>query len=217
MKTTSTRPGHRRRKRRPAGPSTVIALFLLLIAALAYRYEGDLGQFLPHARQRTAVKPSPEAWSGQVVGVTDGDTIKVYAQNGPQAGQMVKIRLYGLDAPEKKQPFGQRSRDHLAGLARGPIRVQPVERDRYGRTVAVIHDQAGRNLNQAQIAAGMAWVYTSYCKAPVCGEWRAAEAAAKAAQLGLWADKAPIPPWEWRQSQRPRAPSPAGAENSGAF
>ena len=122
-----------------------------------------------------------------------------------------KIRLTGIDAPEKKQPFGNASREHLASLVAGKeVFVEANKTDRYGRTLGKVWVQpadcptCGKTLdaNYAQVLAGMAWWYRYYAKEqPVedRGRYESAEDEAKARKRGLWADKNPIPPWDWRR------------------
>lgn len=146
------------------------------------------------------------AWAGDictVYAVTDGDTIKVRCGEGEQ----VTIRLSGIDAPEKKQAFGQRSKEGLNTLCyQTQATITPKTKDRYGRTVA---DVACRGIDAGaeQVRTGMAWVYVKYAKGyetlyPL-------QAAAKATSQGLWADPAPEPPWDWRHrgSKTNQAPS----------
>jgi endonuclease YncB( thermonuclease family) len=126
-----------------------------------------------------------------VVGVTDGDTLK--ARCGDAA--MTTIRLAEIDAPEKRQPFGERSRQHLAQLCfRKTAEVHPKARDRYGRTVARVNC-AGHDASLEQVRAGMAWAYTGYVTDPAV---KGLEASARIAPRGLWVDPAPMAPWEWR-------------------
>lgn len=134
------------------------------------------------------------AWTGKVVAVTDGDTIKVL-----QDGNQKKVRLYGVDTPEKKQAFGQKAKDFTASLVAGKmVAVEPVDQDRYGRTVGLVTVD-GLSLNEELVKKGFAWVYRQYCKRGECSEWLVFESQAKAAKIGLWADFAPVPPWEWRK------------------
>lgn len=137
------------------------------------------------------------AWTGQVVAVTDGDTIKVL-----QDGRETKIRLYGVDTPEKKQAFGQKAKDFTASLVAGKIvEVEPVDQDRYGRTVGLV-TVVGRSLNKELVKNGFAWVYRQYCRRGECSAWLAEESQARAARIGLWADPEPMPPWEWRKATK---------------
>lgn len=138
------------------------------------------------------------AWTGRVVGVADGDTITVLRPGRDQ----VKIRLYGIDAPESGQPFGKASKNYLAALVYGQlVEVEVMDTDRYGRTVARIFVD-GDDVNAAQLRTGHAWLYTQYCKDWVCVEWRGLEAEAKSSGEGLWADKEPVPPWQWRRDEK---------------
>jgi len=139
--------------------------------------------------------------SGRVVGVHDGDTITVLDANRTQ----YKIRLAGIDAPESKQAFGNRSKQNLSDLVFGKdVAVEWDKRDRYQRVVGVVLVD-GHDVNLEQVRAGMAWWYRQYAKEQIPDDRRLYELAeneARAAKRGLWADANPMPPWEWRRSQR---------------
>jgi endonuclease YncB( thermonuclease family) len=131
-------------------------------------------------------------FSGRVVGVSDGDTITVMHD-----GQGEKIRLYGIDAPEKGQAFGNRVKQFVSTLAFGKeVKVEVKDRDRYGRTVADVILPDGRNLHDI-VKAGFVWWYRRY--APKDKELESLESEARATRRGLWADPHPVPPWEWRK------------------
>lgn len=140
---------------------------------------------------------SPLAWAdftGDVVGVADGDTITVLRDN-----EQVKVRLADIDAPEKAQPFGNKSKLALSALVHGKaVLVVEQGHDRYKRTIGRVY-QGDVDVSAEQIKQGMAWVYRKYSKdvslLPLENE-------AKAQRLGLWADIAPVPPWMWRKSKR---------------
>ena len=139
-----------------------------------------------------------DTFTGKVVGVSDGDTISVM-----RAGKAVKVRLHGIDCPEKKQPYGTRAKQFTSDLAFGKevtIRIQTT--DRYGRTVAVVILPDGKNLNWEIVDAGLAWWYRKYATDDRILERLEAEAGE--AKRCLWADKNPMPPWEWRRIQRGR-------------
>lgn len=137
-----------------------------------------------------------EVLNGKVVGVTDGDTITVLVAGHDQ----VKVRLANIDAPEKAQPFGQRSKQALSDLAFGKsIECNQSGLDRYGRTIAVC-SVGSTVINLAMVKAGMAWVYRKYAHG--VPEYYAAEDEAHRQRLGLWADADPVPPWEWRRSNK---------------
>lgn len=138
------------------------------------------------------------AWEGTVVGITDGDTIRVLdAQK-----RLHKIRLYGIDCPEKKQPFGQKAKQHASDLAFNQIvEIEEITKDRYGRTIALVILPGGQSLNAELIRAGLAWVYTRYCKRAECGQWDGLEQAARNGRTGLWSDPHAMPPWKWRRKK----------------
>jgi micrococcal nuclease len=134
------------------------------------------------------------AHAHQVVGIHDGDTMTLLVDKKP-----LKIRLANIDAPELRQPFGQRSKQALSDLCWGTeAEYEPQTIDRYGRTVAVVYCN-GQEANRNQVTQGMAWVYRKYNNdAPLLP----LEQAARLNEIGLWADKQPVPPWEWRRSKQ---------------
>ncbi len=139
------------------------------------------------------------AWSGEVVGITDGDTITVL---NSKTLKDVKIRLYGIDTPEKGQAFGKKAKQFTSQMVYGKVvEVEPVDIDRYGRTVALV-TVFQRLVNEELVNAGFAWIYTRYCDRPICERWKVLEQEAREAKRGLWADPNPIPPWEFRRKKR---------------
>lgn len=138
---------------------------------------------------------------GRIVGVSDGDTITVLdAKN-----QQHKVRLAGIDAPEKSQAFGQASKKQLSELVFGKaVVVEWQKLDRYGRVVGkVLLD--GFDVCLEQIRKGMAWHYKKYAGDQSAGDrqtYAAIEAEAREARLGLWIDESPEPPWDYRHRGR---------------
>ena len=136
------------------------------------------------------------AWQGKVVHVSDGDTITVLHE-----GLEEKIRLYGVDTPEKGQAFGQKAKDFTANMVAGRlVDVQREDTDRYGRTVAIV-SIAGKCLNEELVKAGYAWQYRKYCKESFCRRWLEFETTARQNKLGLFADPDAIAPWDWRKNR----------------
>lgn len=139
--------------------------------------------------------------TGRVVSIADGDTITVL----DAANQQHKIRLAGIDAPEKKQPYGERSRQHLAGLVfNRQVTINWDKTDRYQRILGKVLIN-GNDANLEQLRTGMAWWYEKYRKEQSPADQRRyseAEQLARQQLLGLWQGPTPIPPWEWRH--RPR-------------
>lgn len=136
-----------------------------------------------------------------MVKVSDGDTITVLDLKKSQH----KIRLSGIDAPEKGQPFGTASRAHLAEQIAGKnITVEYKKRDRYRRILGKIV-LGTRDLNLEQIKAGFAWHYKHYQKDQSPDDrsaYAAAEEEARKTGRGLWQDKAPTPPWTFRKETK---------------
>ena len=120
--------------------------------------------------------------------------------------QQYKIRLIGIDAPEKKQPFGQRSRQSLGELVAGrTVTAEWFKRDRYGRTLARIIGPDGRDINLEQLRRGMAWHYKQYARDQHPSDrvlYAGVEDEAERRRVGLWADASPQPPWEFRKQSR---------------
>ena len=148
--------------------------------------------------------------TGRVVGVADGDTVTVLDADKVQH----KIRLAGIDAPEKAQAFGNRSKQNLSDLVFGKdVRVDWDKRDRYGRIVGKVMVQPSDCLTcpmtldtgLAQLSVGLAWWYRAYAKEQSPqdrGAYELSEQEAKAKRVGLWRDPEPVPPWDFRKAQR---------------
>jgi len=153
--------------------------------------------------------------AARVVGVTDGDTITVLdAAKAPH-----KVRLAAIDAPEKGQPFGRRSKLNLSRLVYGQdARIEWTKKDRYGRIVGTVWVVSASmpcrgepgcpktlDAGLAQLTVGLAWHYKKYAgeqDPQQRGQYAFAEDEARARQVGLWRDAQPVPPWSWRRSRR---------------
>jgi endonuclease YncB( thermonuclease family) len=135
------------------------------------------------------------------VGVSDGDTVTALTAGKEQ----MKIRLSGIDAPESRQPFGQRSKQSLSNLVYGKeVDLTCGKVDRYKRHICLIRVD-GRDANLEQIKQGMAWHYKAYAREQPTAErdlYAAEEMRAKNASMGLWREPDPVPPWDWRKQQR---------------
>lgn len=130
-----------------------------------------------------------------MVGISDGDTLKVRCGE-PGSYEQVTVRLAEIDAPEKQQAFGNRSKEALSDLCFNQLAsIAPTTKDRYGRTVARVKCK-GLDSNSEQVRSGMAWAFTRYLTDP---EIARLEQAARGAGVGLWHDAAPVAPWEWRR------------------
>lgn len=118
-----------------------------------------------------------------MISIADGDTITILTGKTRH-----KIRLYGIDTPEKAQAFGKAAKKHTAKLVAGKtVDVTTYDTDRYGRTVGVVVAD-GANVNQSLISAGYAWQYQKYCKASFCDDWLRLEDKSRTSRIGLWSD-----------------------------
>ena len=131
---------------------------------------------------------------GKVVKVVDGDTLHVYSNK-----KTYKIRLSGIDAPERGQAYGKRAKEHLEFLVAGKQVIAIVEsKDRYGRYVASVKVQS-KDVCAEMLTAGYAWHYKQYDNNKYYDEL---QREAKEEKRGLWIDKKPQAPWEYRKEQR---------------
>jgi micrococcal nuclease len=141
-----------------------------------------------------------QAWQGKAIHIADGDTITVLTRDSRQ----VKIRLYGIDTPERGQDFGGKAKEFTADLVGNRlVEIDPIAQDRYGRIVALVKVD-GRSVNEELLEAGLAWVYRRYCDAPFCSEWLKLEDQARHRRLGLWTLAEPITPWDYRDGGKKR-------------
>ncbi len=143
----------------------------------------------------TAITAQTATITGTVLHISDGDTLKIHTGSNKK----MKIRLAGIDTPEKDQPFGREAKQALSLLTlqkQVMIDVQTI--DRYGRTVGLVYVQ-GLNVNAELIRQGMAWVYRRYTNDE---KLYALEAKAKKEKRGLWSSDNFIEPWLWRRGER---------------
>jgi len=133
-------------------------------------------------------------FTGQVVGIVDGDTIDVMHN-----GKAKRVRLYGIDCPEKKQPYGKKAKWFTSDLAfKKIVTVIVKDHDRYGRTIGEVILPNGKSLNNELVRAGYAWWYFKY--APKDFDLKILQKASMELKAGLWADADPVAPWEFRGS-----------------
>lgn len=134
--------------------------------------------------------------TGKVVAVADGDTFTLLVNGNRQQ----KIRLHGIDCPEKRQDFGQVAKDFTSKEVFGKtITVKPTDTDRYGRTIAIVLLPDQISLNELLLKNGLAWHYTQYDKNP---QWKKLEQIARKNKVGLWQQPNAVAPWTFRYTQR---------------
>lgn len=135
--------------------------------------------------------------TGRVVGISDGDTIKILSNN-----QQYTVRLAWIDAPEKNQAFGTRSKDNLAKyIFNKQVTVTSTQADNYGRLLGVVYLN-NANINAIQVKDGMAWAYRYYINQtgnPANNVYITLENQARLNRVGLWSDKNPIEPYKFRK------------------
>lgn len=142
-----------------------------------------------------AAFPAYAVGSVRVISVHDGDTLTVLIDH-----RSVRVRLTDIDAPELGQPFGTRSRQSLSALCFGKSAALDVRsQDRYGRTLAQV-TCAGTDANAEQVRRGYAWIFTRYARPD--SPLYTLQSEARAAHRGLWMDRSPTPPWDWRRKGR---------------
>lgn len=151
-----------------------------------------------------------DEYIGKVIHVSDGDTITILTLQNQQH----RIRIAGIDAPEKGQPFGNRSKQNLHRIAHSKETLADCPKtDRYGRKVCKVWVQPDDcptcdktlDVGLAQISAGLAWWYRAYAKEQSSedrGRYESDENEARLRKRGLWVESSVVPPWEWRRSKR---------------
>lgn len=152
------------------------------------------GRFVRSAFSCLIIWPTlAQAFPAEVIAILDGDTvIALDAQK-----RQTRCRLYGIDAPEKAQAYGQVAKQSLSDMVfRRQVDVQALDTDRYGRTICRL-TLGGVDINLEQVTRGMAWVYRRYTSDAL---YLRAEDAARAHHRGLWSDPLPVPPWDYRRA-----------------
>jgi endonuclease YncB( thermonuclease family) len=146
--------------------------------------------------------PKQFTYSGIVVRIADGDTFTILTQDK----QQVKVRMHGIDAPEKAQDFGQVSRQRLSDLIfNKQVYIDQKDKDRYGRIVGTVYDVKMMCINEEMLRSGMAWHYTQYDKS---AKWQALQEEARKNKTGLWAGPQPVAPWDWRKEKQAKQQQP---------
>lgn len=140
--------------------------------------------------------PPAEAFEGKVIRVLDGDTIEVLREKHPE-----RVRLNGIDCPEKAQAFGMKAKQFTSDLCFGNVvSVEERGHDRYGRTIGGIKTADGIDVNHELVAAGMAWWYEKY--SPHENQLKDLQEKSRSEKRGLWADPDPVAPWDFRHRKR---------------
>jgi len=161
----------------------IIVGLVVLLGAIACRNGSDEAEELP------------DTFRGKVVGLADGDSFVMLYKN-----KEVRVRMHGIDAPEKGQDFSRKSKQYLSRLIYNKdVRVDVVDIDRYGRVVGEVYVDT-LHVNQEMVRKGLAWHYEYY--APDDEELARLQDSARKRKLGLWQFPEPMPPWKWREIER---------------
>ena len=134
-----------------------------------------------------------QSYNGKITEVVDGDTYFFKTATGS-----VKVRMFGIDAPEGNQPFGKESAEFLARFLHKEALLKVVSTDQYHRKLGTLFIN-GEDINLLLVKEGYAWYYNKYLSNK---EYAAAQENARKNKLGLWKDPKPVPPWKWRKDER---------------
>jgi len=220
------------KRRRKTGRSSktgneklIAAIITVLLAIFGFAYNGVNSKSSKKRAKTTNSKKSTAARSTknnslnakvvqnptilkgyQAVKVSDGDTLNVQkVENGKFVGEVMKIRMFGIDAPEKTQDYGIESKQALEKLVNGKtLEIEEKNRDRYGRTVAVVYVN-GKNVNEEMVKNGNAWWYQEYDKKDT--KMQAYQENAKKNKLGLFGKRGYVEPWNYRKEKKAAATS----------
>jgi endonuclease YncB( thermonuclease family) len=133
--------------------------------------------------------------SGMVVGISDGDSFKIKLENN----EIIRVRLAYVDCPERGQDFYQKAKNFSSGqIFKKSVRIKTTDTDRYGRTVGLLI-YGNKILNEELLRNGFAWHYTYYSKDK---KLQQLENQARGKKIGIWSQKSPIPPWEFRRNRK---------------
>ena len=203
----------------------IAAIITVLLAIFGFAYNGANSKSSKKRAKTTNSKKSTAARSTknnslnakvvqnptilkgyQAVKVSDGDTLNVQkVENGKFVGEVMKIRMFGIDAPEKTQDYGIESKQALEKLVNGKtLEIEEKNRDRYGRTVAVVYVN-GKNVNEEMVKNGNAWWYQEYDKKDT--KMQAYQENAKKNKLGLFGKRGYVEPWNYRKEKKAAATS----------
>ena len=203
----------------------IAAIITVLLAIFGFAYNGVNSKSSKKRAKTTNSKKSTAARSTKnnslnakvvqnptilkgyrAVKVSDGDTLNVQkVENGKFVGEVMKIRMFGIDAPEKTQDYGIESKQALEKLVNGKtLEIEEKNRDRYGRTVAVVYVN-GKNVNEEMVKNGNAWWYQEYDKKDT--KMQAYQENAKKNKLGLFGKRGYVEPWNYRKEKKAAATS----------
>lgn len=173
-------------------PVKILAFLLLISLSKLEAPPFSTVSFLTSLHRLPAFDPLPAPFNGKVIKIVDGDTYDVLTSDF----KTIRIRMNGIDAPEKKQAFGEKSKDYLGSLCFGKtVKIVPISYDRNKRLIADSFTDRDLNLSRAMLRAGYAWHFKKYSKDKKMAD---DEDHARKIRAGLWVDNEPIAPWVFR-------------------
>jgi micrococcal nuclease len=172
--------------------------YLILLLTICFQLAcSESGERKRNKSPKRKIELESENKSGNVVKIVDGDTYDIIDN-----GEKKRIRMEGIDAPERGMDYYKVSKEYLGELCDNQyIRLEEKEKDRYGRVIAKSFLPDGRELGEEMIRAGLAWHFKKYSSDEKLARL---ENEARASRIGLWSLDNPIPPWEYRKSKRKR-------------
>ncbi|MBU0943602.1 MAG: thermonuclease family protein [Proteobacteria bacterium] len=169
------------KRKRAAFVTNIVGVLLTVLLVFCGVARGEAGQYI----------------KATVIKVVDGDTIQVLYK-----GRSIRVRLWGIDTPEWRQPFSKIAKKHTIKLLADPeVELEEKDWDDYGRLVAIVITKKKQCLNEELLRAGLAWVHIYYCKEAICDRWYKIEREARGKRSGLWRDNSPTPPWVWKRQK----------------
>jgi micrococcal nuclease len=137
---------------------------------------------------------SAPPFNAKVIRIIDGDTLEIQRERKIQ-----RVRIWGIDTPEWDQPYASRAQKFTRSLLAGrEVEIRPMDFDVYGRLVAMITVDE-KNISEELVESGLAWVYINFCNEPICTAWQSLQERAMSRRIGLWSDRHPIAPWQWKR------------------
>jgi endonuclease YncB( thermonuclease family) len=170
----------------------ILALYLLFIASCA---DPSCNNSKLKEMPADRLAKNGKIISGKVIGISDGDTFKLLVEGN----QTIRIRLYGVDAPEKSQDYSTQAKQKLSDLIFSKrVDVKQINIDRFKRIIGVVYVE-DKNVNEELLRSGYVWHYTQYSKNE---QWAKLQREAQKKRIGLWSKANPTPPWQWRKEKR---------------
>ncbi len=175
---------------------TVLILCLLLISCATNIEKNAEEKIETNEKSFAEMRAKDGFFTVKPTRIVDGDTLDI-----THYGYPIRVRLYGIDTPEKKQAYGMEATEKLEQLLEinKEVTLELINIDGFGRSVAIIHLENGKTVQEELLISGSAWYYSRYCKKEICAEWEKIQDTARENKNGLWQKKNPTAPWNFRK------------------